>query len=131
MINHDTFRAQLRALGFQQAELLNRHHKTFPALDGAELVVDFDAGRLVFPTAQGLRITSNTTTNFNHAENAVVFECVHRLLSQGYHPRLLELEPTWNVGHGSSGGRADVLVRDHDGRAVFIVECKTPGVEFD
>lgn len=78
-----------------------------------------------------MKITSATTANFGQAENAVVFECVDRLLAQGYHPRQLELEPTWNVGHGSSGGRADVLVRDNDGRAVFIVECKTPGTEFE
>ncbi len=126
----ENFRALLLALGFTQTGLLNRYHKQYPA-QGTELIADFDAEKLVFPTAQGMTVTSATTTNFSAAENAVVFECVDRLFTQGYHPRQLELEPTWNVGHGGSGGRADVLVRDNDGQAVFIVECKTPGTEFD
>lgn len=131
MINKDDFRALLLALDFSLTDpLTQRYRKQYPAV-GAELVADFDTGKLIFPTAQGLTVTSATTTNFSAAENAVVFECLDRLLSQGYHPHQLELEPTWNVGHGGSGGRADVLVRDNEGRAVFIVECKTPGTEFE
>ena len=35
----------------------------------------------------------DTTSNFSHPENFVVFECVHRLLEKGYKPSSLELEP--------------------------------------
>jgi len=27
----------------------------------------------------------------------------------GYNPNHIELEPKWKVGHGASGGRADIL----------------------
>ena len=61
----------------------------------------------------------------------MVFECVHRLLDKGYKPAHLELEPTWQVGRGASGGRADILVRDQEKNPLLIIECKTAGDEFD
>jgi len=61
----------------------------------------------------------------------VVFECVCRLLEKGYKPQHIELEPRWQVGHGASGGRADILIRDNDGKPLLIIECKTWGNEFD
>lgn len=30
----------------------------------------------------------------------------------GYNPNHIELEPKWKVGHGASGGRADILIKD-------------------
>ena len=76
-----------------------------------------------------------TTSNFSHEENFVVFECVHRLLEKGYQPKHLELEPKWKVGHGASGGKADIWIRTNkqaDGSAdsLMIIECKTFGREF-
>ena len=61
----------------------------------------------------------------------MVFECVHRLLAKGYKPEHLELEPRWRVGHGASGGRADILVKNQENKALLIIECKTPGDEFE
>ena len=61
----------------------------------------------------------------------MVFECVHRLLQKGYKPEHIELEPKWKVGHGASGGRADILVKDNTGKPLLIVECKTEGSEFN
>ena len=49
---------------------------------------------------------------------------------EGYQPKHIELEPKWKLGHGASGGRADVLVKDNDGRPLLIIECKTVGAEF-
>jgi hypothetical protein len=61
----------------------------------------------------------------------VVFECVHRLLEKGYKPEHLELEPKWKLGHGAGGGRTDILIKDNEGKARPIIECKTAGREFD
>ena len=61
----------------------------------------------------------------------MVFECVHRLLEKGYKPEHLELEPRWRVGHGASGGRADILVKDQENKPLLIIECKTPDNEFE
>lgn len=60
-----------------------------------------------------------------------MFECVHRLLEKGYKPEHLELEPTWQVGRGASGGRADILVKDQENKPLLIIECKTPDDEFE
>lgn len=46
-----------------------------------------------------------TTSNFSHPENFVVFECVHRLLEKGYKPSRLELEPRWNLGRDKKAAR--------------------------
>ena len=61
----------------------------------------------------------------------MVFECVNRLLAKGYKPEHIELEPKWKVGHGASGGRADILVKDQEDKPLLIIECKTEGREFD
>ena len=59
-----------------------------------------------------------------------MLECVHRLLEKGYKPEHIELEPKWKLGRGASGGRADILLKDNDGRPLLIIECKTAGIEF-
>ncbi|MCL4546500.1 MAG: N-6 DNA methylase, partial [Deltaproteobacteria bacterium] len=69
--------------------------------------------------------------NFSSNENFVVFECVNRLFEKGYKPKDIILEPRWQVGHGASGGRADIMVKDNLGTPFLIIECKTPGKEFD
>ena len=71
------------------------------------------------------------TSNFSSDENFVVFECVDRLLSKGYKPEHIELEPKWKVGHGASGGRADILIKDHNNDPLLVIECKNAGKEFD
>jgi len=98
---------------------------------GCELRVDFNTNSLVYPESLGLIVNERQTCNFNAPENFVVFECVHRLLSKGYKPEHIELEPKWKVGHGASGGRADILVKDNTGKAFLIIECKTYGAEFE
>ncbi|MDQ7083432.1 MAG: N-6 DNA methylase [Sulfurovum sp.] len=55
---------------------------------------------------------------------------MHRLLSQGYNPKHIELEPKWLLGLNASGGRADILIRDNNNKALLIIECKTAGSEF-
>lgn len=86
---------------------------------------------LIYPENKGLKINERQTCRFNANENFVVFECVCRLLEKGYKPQHIELEPRWQVGHGASGGRADILIRDNDGKPLLIIECKTWGDEFN
>lgn len=50
---------------------------------------------------------------------------MHRLLQKGYKPEHLELEPRWNLGREAKGGKADILVRDHQGSPYLLIECKT------
>lgn len=73
---------------------------------------------------------SKTTQNFSQPENFVVLECVDRLLRKGYGPRNIILEKTWPSGHGTSG-RLDICVVRDDGTPYMLVECKTPGKEFN
>ncbi len=35
------------------------------------------------------------------------------------------------MGHGASGGRADILVKVNLGEPLLIIECKTKGREFN
>ncbi|MCB1659085.1 MAG: restriction endonuclease subunit M, partial [Pseudomonadales bacterium] len=128
MIQNDNFRAMLLSLGFsEQKQVLS---KFFPQFDG-ELKVDFVQEKLIYPEDKGLTINERQTCNFSSAENAVVFECVYQLLNKGYKPEHIELEPKWKVGHGASGGRADILVKDQQNTPLLIIECKTFGKEFD
>ena len=100
-------------------------------LNGAYLQADFINETLIYPTSQGLKVNGDFTTNFSANENFVVFECVDRLFTKGYKPEHIELEPKWKLGHGASGGRADIFVRDQDNKPLLIIECKTAGKEFD
>lgn len=125
-MNRDTFLKILPKLGFTKNG--DVYSKT---IDKATLAVDVAQGKLIYPEDQGLKIHDHTTCNFSHDENFVVFECVHRLLLKGYKPAHMEIEPKWKLGHGASGGRADILIRDNNGKTLLIIECKTAGKEFD
>ena len=99
-------------------------------VSGCELRVNFKTKTLIYPVAQGMIVNRQQSCNFA-SENFVVFECVCRLLSIGYKPNHIELEPQWKLGHGASGGRADILVKDSSGNAFLIIECKTYGSKFE
>ena len=51
-------------------------------------------------------------------------------MDKGYRPEHIELEKEWTLGHSDKGGFADILVKDADGKTLFIIECKTPGTEY-
>lgn len=105
MITQDTLPQLLALLGFSSSGKSFR--KTF---GDAEIVVDFNEKSIAYPRA--MKIHDATTCNFSANENFVVLECVCRLLEKGYKPEHIELEPKWKLGHGASGGRADILVKD-------------------
>ena len=118
--------AMLPVLGF------TKHGNTWSkSIHGAIMAVETAREELIYPEDQGFTINERQTSNFSSLENFVVFECVHRLLEKGYHAKNIELEPKWKVGHGASGGRADILIKDNKGNALLIIECKTWGREFD
>lgn len=128
MITKDNFKDLLTKLGF--ASKGDTFLKKFKDTD-AYLKVDFKAEKLIYPEDKCFTINEKQTCNFKHNENFVVFECVHRLFEQGYKPEHIELEPKWKVGHGASGGRADIMIKDNSGKSLLIIECKTEGKEFD
>ena len=128
MIHKENFKALLKHLNFiQEGEVFTKNFEQVNAF----LKVDFKNNRLEYPEASGLKVHEEQTCNFYQSENAVVFECVYQLLNKGYKPQHIELEPRWKVGHGASGGRADILVRKQDNKPLLIIECKTYGKEFD
>jgi len=128
MIDKSNFKQVLLHLDFiENANVLS---KNFPGID-ANLKADFNKQKLIYPTDKGFTISGEFTTSFNQKENFVVFECVYRLFEKGYKPQHIELEPKWTVGHGASGGRADIMVKDNSDKSLLIIECKTAGKEFD
>ncbi|QQD21114.1 N-6 DNA methylase [Oceanospirillaceae bacterium ASx5O] len=128
MITKDNLKELLVSLQFtQDGDVFSKHF----AKHDCELTVDFKKSELIYPESKGLKINERQTCNFSSNENFVVFECVHRLLAQGYKPESIELEPRWQVGHGASGGRADILVKNLKDEPLLIIECKTAGKEFD
>lgn len=128
MITKDNFKIVLESLGFQkQGDIYN---KAFPSFGLCTLSVDFNKKEILYPENLGFKINDLTTCNFEHPENFVVFECVHRLLEKGYQPKHIELEKRWNLGHDAKGGKADICVYDKDGEnMLLIIECKTAGQE--
>lgn len=125
MIDKSNFKDVLRFLGFEEDGDIFIHRYD----NDVYLKVDFNDAKLIYPKNKGLIINERQTCNFSQNENFVVFECVHRLLAQGYKPEHIELEPKWQVGHGASGGRADILIKDNQGDTLLIIECKTAGNE--
>ena len=126
MITKNNFKDVLKELGFTaEGNIFQK------SIGEADLKVDFTQQLIIYPEDKGLKVNRRDTCNFSQNENFVVFECVHRLLEKNYKSEHLELEPTWQVGHGASGGRADILVKDQEDKALLIIECKTPGDEFE
>lgn len=78
-----------------------------------------------------IQLGDHTTSNFSAPESLVVLECVNRLLEKGYAPNDIHLERKWKLGHGASGGKADINIYGKDGKTLLIIECKTWGEEFE
>jgi type I restriction-modification system DNA methylase subunit len=127
-MNLDNLKDLLHFLNFtQQNEVFT---KKFISGDYS-LAIDFENKQIQYPESFGLIINERQTCNFSSNENFVVFECVHRLLEKGYKPEHIELEPKWKLGHGASGGRADILVKNYQNEPFLIIECKTFDKEFN
>jgi len=127
MIVIDNFKIVLEKIGFLKDPIGEFYRLDY---ETCTMAVDIVNQKLIYPEDKGLIVNDKTTSNFSHPENFVVFECVCRLLKKGYRPEHIELEPRWHLGHDAKGGKADILVRDKDGKTLLIIECKTAGGEF-
>lgn len=128
MITISIFEKVLETLGFINEN--NIYTKHFDNVD-CDLKADFTNQKLIYPTEKGFEVNDGTTSNFEHPENFVVFECVCRLLEKGYRPEHIELEPRWSLGHGGKSGKADICVKNKDGSPYLcIIECKTADGEY-
>ena len=128
MIQIENLKAVLSEIGFAKEALGDYYQKDYGT---CIVAVDFDNKKIVYPEEKGLKVNDKTTSNFEHPENFVVLECVCRLLEKGYRPEHIELEPRWTLGHDAKGGKADILVKDDEGKSLLIIECKTAGAEFN
>lgn len=130
MITKSNLKDMLTAIGYVMSAKRDIYEKSYPHFD-CMMQVDFNgSGSIIYPEEKGIKITRKTTCNFSQPENFVVLECVTRLLDKGYRPEHIELEKEWSLGHTSKGGYADILVKDSNGKTLFIVECKTAGNEY-
>lgn len=137
MITKDNIRQLLTSLEFTQDG--NIFKKTYSNAANP-LIVDVKAEHIYYKEAD-ITVGRDTTSNFSEPENFVVLECVDRLLSKGYNPAHIELEPHWKLGRSAKSGWADIWVRtyktdvvlgtDEDKDSLLIIECKTKGHEFD
>lgn len=147
MITKDNFSTLLSDLGFTkqtsiyttikeniQKDIVSEvveneiYTKRFESLN-CELRVDLENKELIYPT--GLIANRDTTKSFSQNENFVVFECVCRLLQQGYSPTHIELEKPMPGGHHDTGGFCDIIIKDNNNKPYLLIECKTSGKEFD
>ena len=129
MINKENFTKVLETLGFKKTkEIYTKKFNEF----NTELKVDFENEELIYPEKDGLRISQKQTCNFSDNENFVVFECVDRLLTQGYNPKHIELEQTYSkIKKEDGGGRADIVIKDNNDKVLLIIECKTYGKAYE
>lgn len=128
MITKANLKQLLLLLGYKEVSP-KRFKREFASFD-CSLEVDFESEKLIYPQDKGLKVNDDTTRNFEHPENFVVFECVNRLLEKGYRPEHIELEKKWLLGHDAKSGKADICVYDADGGMLLIIECKTYGKEY-
>ena len=126
MIKKENIKQLLSILRFNELDN-GTFYKGYNETDS--IIVDVKAEEIIWPN--NLIVNDKTTSNFEHPENFVVFECVDRLLTRGYQARNMELEPRWQLGRGASGGKADILIKDNNGHEFLIIECKTADIEFD
>ena len=128
MITKDNFKKVLKFLEFQPNEQENFFEKNFG--DGVLIRADFKKEKLIYP--ENIEINNKNILNLTEKdkENLVVFECINRLLEKGYKPENIELEKPVPSGHGASGGRFDILVKNQKKEPILIIECKRAGGEF-
>lgn len=126
MIQDEVLFAWLDGLGF--VEIADEKFQ-WSSTSGQKITIDTGSESIGYPAE--INVVSRTTSNLSHLENLVVLECVMRLLEDNYPASAITLEPTWKLGRGSSGGRADILVRDRMESPYLLIECKTAGPEFD
>ncbi|WP_188117591.1 N-6 DNA methylase [Campylobacter concisus] len=145
MITKENLREVLERLGFKPAK--NKiMKKIYQNDDRIFIEVDFLNSKITyspidnsfqegeFPNknhqSNGIIIHRNTTTNFSANENFVCLICMDRLLSKGYKPQHIILEPAIEVGHVNKPSYGDILVYNENYERLALIENKTYGSEF-
>ena len=123
MITKENLRNLLTCLGFQQSETIQDKMNLHFDNINSDVAVDFTNEKIIYP--EGIEADRDTTKNFSANENFVVLECVVGLLSQGYKPENIVLEPKTPGGREDSHFYCDILIRDNDKRPYMLIECKT------
>ncbi len=128
MLNKDTLDSFLTDIEFvKSGNIYERYFETHDCY----VRVNMETNSIEYPEEKGLTICRYTTCNFENDENFVELDCVCRLLKKGYNPAHITLEPKFKVGRGASGGWADIMVSDNNGKTLMIIECKTAGDEYE
>ncbi len=128
MLNKETLKNFLIDIEFEEkGKIFERYFKTFDCC----IKVDFKTETIHYPEEKGMSVIRYTTCNFDKNENFVELDCVCRLLKKGYNPAHITLEPKFKVGRGASGGWADIMIKDNNGKTLMIIECKTAGDEYE
>ena len=120
MITQDNIKKLLSVLGFS-TEDSKIYSKTYEQA-GITLSVNIPNEHFHY-TEAGITVGRETTSNFSESENFVVFECIDRLLTIGYKPEHIELEPAWKLGHTSSNSGEHGVVMESSGINMLMGNC--------
>lgn len=120
MITQDNIKKLLSVLGFS-TEDSKIYSKTYEQA-GITLSVNIPNEHFHY-TEAGITVGRETTSNFSEPENFVVFECIDRLLTIGYKPEHIELEPAWKLGHSSSNSGEHGVVMESSGINMLMGNC--------
>ena len=120
MITQDNIKKLLSVLGFS-TEDSKIYSKTYEQA-GITLSVNIPNEHFHY-TEAGITVGRETTSNFSEPENFVVFECIDRLLTIGYKPEHIELEPAWKLGHTSSNSGEHGVVMESSGINMLMRNC--------
>ena len=120
MITKDNINKLLSVLGFS-TEDSKIYSKTYEQA-GITLSVNIPNEHFHY-TEAGITVGRETTSNFSEPENFVVFECIDRLLTIGYKPEHIELEPAWKLGHTSSNSGEHGVVMESSGINMLMGNC--------
>ncbi len=146
MITKTNLKEVLLTLGFSQTTK-GVHRKDFTQSGTmASIEVDFKQEKIKFfplderfadgqypsldKPSKGFIIHRDTTTNFSSNENFVCLLAINALLSKGYKPEHIIIEPTFKVGHNNQV-YGDILVLDQKFNNLILIENKTAGNEFN
>lgn len=120
MITQDNIKKLMSVLGFS-TEDSKIYSKTYEQA-GITLSVNIPNEHFHY-TEAGITVGRKTTSNFSEPENFVVFECIDRLLTIGYKPEHIELEPAWKLGHTSSNSGEHGVVMESSGINMLMGNC--------
>lgn len=146
MITKENLREVLESLGFEDKANKNIYTKTYQNNEDIKIEVDFNKPKIMYsPTdssfkekefpnkdkeSKGIIIHRDTTLNFSANENFVCLVCMDYLLSKGYEPKHIIIEPTFPLGHANKPSYGDILVYDKEYNPLVLIENKTYGAEF-